>query len=153
MSQPELDEVYKVHPRLFIGAYWPQLVFARLKKRGIHAIVNLMEDNLYDPRPLGFSYLYKGFPDETYPPHEYIEEILHFIEKHIQKGGVLVHCAMGLSRSAGIILAYLMKENPSWTWDQALNYVNQTRRVYPAIEIRKSILDYFEAKEGRRRVI
>lgn len=151
MSQPELDEVYNVYPRLFIGAYWPQLNFQRIKRKGIIAIVNLMEDNLYDPCSLGFTYLYKGFPDETYPSHEYIEDILDFIEEHIQEGGVLVHCAMGLSRSAGIVLAYLMKENPSWSWDKALTHVNQTRSVFPAIEIKQSILDYFESIEGHRR--
>lgn len=151
MSQHELDEVYKVHPRLFIGAYWPQLNFERIKKKGIIAIVNLMEDNLYNPRPLGFAYLYKGFPDETYPSHEYIEDILDFIEEHIQEGGVLVHCAMGLSRSAGMILAYLMKENPSWSWDKAHNYVNRTRSVFPATEIKQSVLDYFESIDGTRR--
>ena len=32
-----------------------------------------------------------------------IEEVLEFIEEEIQKGGVLVHCASGKSRSGGII--------------------------------------------------
>lgn len=151
MNEPNLDEVYKVEDRLYIGAYWPQLNFKRMKKKNIIAIVNLMEDNLYDPRPLGFAYLHRGFPDETYPSHAFLEDILKFIEVHIQKGGVLVHCAMGLSRSAGIIIAYLMKKHPSWKWEQALDYVNQSRSIYPAIQIKESILDYFESKEGHKR--
>lgn len=151
MNNPPLDEVYKVSNRLFIGAYWPQLNFKRIKKKGIIAIVNLMEDNIYDPRSLGFAYLFKGFPDETYPSHDDLKDILNFIDTHIQKGGVLVHCAMGLSRSAGIIIAYLMKENPSWTWEQALEHVTQSRLIYPALEIRESVLDYFESKDGYRR--
>jgi len=151
MSNQPLDEVYKVSKRLFIGAYWPRLNFERLKKKGIGAIVNVMEDNLYDPRSIGFAYLHEGFPDETYPSHNSLKEILDFIERNIQNGGVLVHCAMGLSRSAGIILAYLMKKNPSWSWDEALDYVNQSRSIYPALEIKESILDYFESISGKRR--
>jgi protein-tyrosine phosphatase len=148
MPERHLDEVYNVSPHLFIGAYWPRLNFKRMKKKGIVAIVNLMEDNLYDPRPLGFAYLYRGFPDETYPSHKYIDDIFDFIDDHIHRGGVLIHCAMGLSRSAGITIGYLMKQNPSWTWEQALDYVNESRSIYPALEIKESILDYFKSKDS-----
>ncbi|MBD3197552.1 MAG: hypothetical protein GF317_21035 [Candidatus Lokiarchaeota archaeon] len=151
MTQPELDQVYKVHENLYIGAYWPRLNFDKFKELGITAIINLMEEDLYDPRPMGFSYLYKGFPDDWYPPHSYIEDILTFIDKHIQKGNVLVHCAMGISRSGGMIVAWLLKENPTWNWDDAMDYVYQSRLIYPAVEIKESILDFFEEREGRRR--
>jgi protein-tyrosine phosphatase len=151
MSQPELDQIYKIHKNLYIGAYWPRLNFEKFKKIGITAIVNLMEDNLYDPRPLGFNYLFCGFPDDWYPPHSYLEEILTFIDEHIKKGKVLVHCAMGISRSGGIVVAWLLKEHPNWTWDDALEYVYKSRLIYPAIEIKESILDYLEKKQGKRR--
>ncbi|MBD3256315.1 MAG: hypothetical protein GF383_14550 [Candidatus Lokiarchaeota archaeon] len=147
----ELDQVYKVHKNLFIGAYWPRLNFEKFKELGITAIVNLMEDQLYDPRHMGFNYLYRGFPDDYYPPHHFIEDILNFIDYHIERGKVLVHCAMGISRSGGMIVAWLLKANPNWTWNDAYNYVCQSRLIYPAVEIRKSILDYFENLEGRRR--
>ncbi|MFX1315910.1 MAG: dual specificity protein phosphatase family protein, partial [Promethearchaeota archaeon] len=125
--------------------------FKKFKEIGITAIVNLMENDLYNPSSLGFAYLFKGFPDDWYPPHDYIEEILSFIDKHIKIGKVLVHCAMGISRSGGIIVAWLLKENPSWSWSDALNYVKKSRLIYPAIEIKESILDYLESMEGYRR--
>ena len=147
----EMDQIYRVQDNLYIGAYWPRLNFEKFKEIGITAIVNLMEENLYDPNPHGFDYLYKGFPDDWYPPHSYLQEILEFIDKHIENGKVLVHCAMGISRSGGIIVAWLMKKNPSWSWNKALNYVWKSRLIYPAIEIKESILDYFESIEGYRR--
>lgn len=147
----EMDQIYKIHDNLYIGAYWPRLNFKKFKEIGITTIINLMEENLYDPTPEGFSYLFKGFPDDWYPPHSFIKEILEFIDQHIEKGKVLVHCAMGISRSGGVIVAWLMKKNPSWSWNDALNYVWKSRLIYPAIEIKESILDYFEAIEGKRR--
>jgi protein-tyrosine phosphatase len=97
--------------------------------------------------------LHKGFPDDSYPPHDYLKEILSFIDTHIKekKGKVLVHCAMGISRSGAIVMAWLLKENPTWKWSDALNYVWNFHKVLPAVEIRESILDYFESMEGKRR--
>ncbi len=122
------------------------------KEIGITAIVNLMEENLYNPTHLGFSYLHKGFPDDTYPPHEYLDEILRFIEIHIENNGkVLVHCSMGVSRSGGVVVAWLLKKNPSWSWRDAFSYINKSKFIAPAVEIRESILDYLESVEERRR--
>jgi len=147
----ELDQIYKVQDNLFIGAYWPRLNFEKFKEIGITAIVNLMEENFYDPTHLGFVYLFKGFPDDWYPPHSYIEEILSFIDQHVKDGKVLVHCAMGISRSGGIIVAWILKENPTWSWNNAIDYINKSRLIFPAVEIRESVLDYFESIEGKRR--
>jgi protein-tyrosine phosphatase len=58
---------------------------------------------------------------------------------------------MGISRSGGICIAWLLKENKRWSWNDAMEYVRKARMVYPAVEIRESILDYFEAIEGYRR--
>ena len=147
----ELDQIYKIDNQIYLGAYWPRLNFEKFKKIGITAIVNLMEDDLYDPTPDGFNYLYKGFPDDWYPPHEYIQEILDFIDKNVKTGKVLVHCAMGVSRSGGILVAWFMKQNSKWTWNQSLKHVQKKRLIYPSVEIKMSILDYFESVDGYRR--
>ena len=112
-----------------------------------------MEHKHYRPPARRFKYLFKGFPDETYPPHEYLAEILEFIEKNIKEEDrkVLVHCAMGISRSGGICVAWLLKENKDWSWSEGMEYVRRTREIYPAVKIRESILDYFESREGIRR--
>jgi len=141
-----------VHKNLYIGAYWPRLNFGMFKEIGITAIVNLMEESLYNPTTLGYSYLHKGFPDETYPPHEYLDEILNFMDHHLKGNGkVLVHCSMGISRSGGIIVAWLLKQNLTWSWGDATSYVKKSKLIAPAVEIRESILDYLEGIEKIRR--
>lgn len=49
-----------------------------------------------------------------------------FIEEGLQKGNVLVHCHFGVSRSATLVIAYLM-EKYQLTFDQAYAYVKSRR--------------------------
>ena len=45
------------------------------------------------------------------------------IENHLSKGeSVLVHCYMGASRSASVIIYYLMKKN-NWSYEHARTFV------------------------------
>lgn len=141
-----MDKIFEVYKNLFIGAYWPRLNFKKFKEIGITAIVNLMEESLYNPIHLGFSYLHKGFPDDTYPPHEFLDEILKFMDFHLYNDEkVLVHCSMGVSRSPGIVIAWLLKTNPKWRWEDAVSHVRKSKFIAPAVEIRKSVIDYFES--------
>lgn len=148
-----MDEIYKVNENIYIGAYWPRLNFNKIEREGITAIVNLMVEKHYTPPLRKYAYLHKGFHDDTYPPHEYLKEILNFMDLHIKEkmGKVLVHCAMGISRSGGLVVAWLLKENPSWSWRDAVNCIWKSRQILPAVEIRESVLDYFESIEGHRR--
>jgi len=47
--------------------------------------------------------------DESCNIKQHFESAISFIDLHINNGGVLVHCQAGISRSATICIAYLMK--------------------------------------------
>lgn len=53
-----------------------------------------------------------------------------FIFVYYRKSGqaVLVHCKMGVSRSASTVIAYAMKQQ-HWTLDVALTYVRDRRSI------------------------
>ncbi len=149
----DLDEIYKIPQyNIYIGAYWPRINFDKLKRVGITSIINLMEESFYDPRSEGFIYLHEGFPDNKQVSHKIIQKLLDFMDLHLRNGGkIFLHCSMGLSRSPSIVIAWLLKENPEWTWNDAFFYINKIKKIYPAVEIKQSILEYFEALEGYRR--
>eukprot|EP01080_Neovahlkampfia_damariscottae_P005462 gene5462-9280_t len=58
----------------------------------------------------------------------YFEKCILFIEEGIKKGGVLVHCRKGRSRSSTIVIAYLIKTQKMSLKD-ALKFVQQKREI------------------------
>ena len=59
---------------------------------------------------------------------KHFDDALEFIEKNLQDKNVLVHCHMGISRSASLVLAFLMK-NFDMSLDQAYNHTVGIRAI------------------------
>jgi protein-tyrosine phosphatase len=53
---------------------------------------------------------------------------INFLNEWLNKTNVLVHCFAGISRSATITIAYLMKEN-KWSFLNAHAYVKERRGI------------------------
>jgi protein-tyrosine phosphatase len=120
-----------------------------MKNLKIRAIVSLHGPNLdYDP-PQEAEVLHRYFPDGTAINHEMLKEILEFIDEHYHSGeNILIHCAMGISRSASITIAWLMHHFPGLSWERAEAEVLRKRMIWPAEEIKMSILSYFAPKKN-----
>ncbi|KPP67050.1 hypothetical protein Z043_114411 [Scleropages formosus] len=74
---------------------------------------------------------------------QYFEEVFEFIEEAHQSGrGVLVHCQAGVSRSATIVIAYLMKHTRMTMMD-AYKYVRSRRPVVsPNLNFMGQLLEF-----------
>jgi len=60
-----------------------------------------------------------------------LPECIKFIEEGLQRGSVIVHCLAGISRSASVIIAFLMYKNKT-PFNDALNFVKKKRpRIDP----------------------
>ncbi|KAI9595301.1 dual specificity phosphatase, partial [Syncephalis fuscata] len=60
---------------------------------------------------------------------QYFNDTFTFIEDCISQGGnVLVHCMAGISRSATIVIAYLMRKH-QWTTLAAMETVRSSRKI------------------------
>ena len=58
---------------------------------------------------------------------QHIDLALEFMHKYFKVCPILVHCFMGISRSASIIIAFLMQLKQI-NYEQALFYLRQKRR-------------------------
>ncbi|XP_065200408.1 dual specificity protein phosphatase MPK-4-like [Planococcus citri] len=58
----------------------------------------------------------------------HFSEMYDFIFQGMEKGNVLVHCYYGVSRSAAVILAFLMKKH-SLNFDEALQKLKEKRKI------------------------
>jgi protein-tyrosine phosphatase len=73
---------------------------------------------------------HKVFPiqdDEDESIYHFFKPTYEFIDYHLQKGNVLVHCEAGSSRSPTIVCAYLMQKN-KWSVNKALKHVQERRK-------------------------
>lgn len=109
-----------------------------LHKLGITHIVNCCEGNAPTQVPTCAAYYedkfsYLGIPcidTETYNISQHFESTYEFINNAlIQNGRVLVHCREGISRSATIVIAYLMYRGVDML--QAVRSVKDRRSIFP----------------------
>lgn len=73
---------------------------------------------------------------------ENVDEICNKIHQHVSNSEtVFVHCYMGKSRSATVILAYLITHQ-NFSLKEALDYVRSIRNICPNIGFIKKLISY-----------
>lgn len=103
---------------LYLGDQSAALSLDLLLHHGVTHVLNLTESvpNLFRPQ---LKYLQlKVIDDEAQNLESFFMPSIDFIEEGRQNGKVLVHCKAGVSRSAAIVLAYLIWKK-SWTLSTA----------------------------------
>ena len=67
----------------------------------------------------------------SFPLRDYFEQAADWIEKVVKEGGiVLVHCVKGISRSASLIIAFLIIKK-KMTLQQAILTIKKKRSIAP----------------------
>lgn len=67
--------------------------------------------------------------DLVAPDVDELQESVVALESLMKEGDVLVHCALGLSRSAIVVVAWLMKQRRAGNIDDAINIVQSARQA------------------------
>jgi len=115
---------------LWLGDYGAASDKRLLKEKGVRTVLTTASG-------LGISYLpMDGIAHKQYNlldmPSQNIlhvfESTFREIDEGLKRGGVLVHCAAGISRSATCVIAYLMRKNAS-NFQSTLGFVRNRRRI------------------------
>lgn len=54
--------------------------------------------------------------------------VYEFLEENLQRGNVLVHCIMGISRSASLVIGYLLLKFSDLSYDHIFKYIKSHRQ-------------------------
>ncbi|KAL3243774.1 hypothetical protein MRX96_019724 [Rhipicephalus microplus] len=141
----QMDAATEILEYLYLGSEWNASNLEELKDKGVGHILNVTReiDNFY---PGLFDYFnIRVYDDETTEMLKHWDKTYKYIAQAKEQGSkVLVHCKMGISRSASVVIAYVMK---AYGWDlrQALDFV-KTRRS--CIKPNSGFLKQLETYQG-----
>lgn len=141
----QMDSASKILDDLYLGSEWNASNLEELHTNGITHILNVTReiDNFF---PGEFKYKnIRVYDEESTDLLRYFDDTFKFISQATKdKGKVLVHCKMGISRSATIVISYLMKELKK-DLKSALEHAKQRRSI---VNPNKSFLKQLEVFEG-----
>ncbi|XP_077016226.1 protein phosphatase Slingshot homolog 1 isoform X2 [Tamandua tetradactyla] len=125
----QMDKPSLIFDHLYLGSEWNASNLEELRGSGVDYILNVTReiDNFF---PGLFAYHnIRVYDEETTDLLAHWNEAYHFINKAKRNHSkCLVHCKMGVSRSASTVIAYAMKEF-GWPLEKAYNYVKQKRSI------------------------
>ncbi|XP_038615525.1 protein phosphatase Slingshot homolog 2 isoform X2 [Tachyglossus aculeatus] len=125
----QMDSPTQIFEHVFLGSEWNASNLEDLQNRGVRYILNVTReiDNFF---PGVFEYHnIRVYDEEATDLLAYWNDTYKFISKAKKHGSkCLVHCKMGVSRSASTVIAYAMKEY-GWNLDRAYDYVKKRRTV------------------------
>ncbi|XP_015235747.1 PREDICTED: protein phosphatase Slingshot homolog 3 [Cyprinodon variegatus] len=129
VTMAQMDKPSKIFDYLYLGSEWNAANFEELQKNNIGYILNVTReiDNFY---PESFTYMnIRVYDVEATDLLSHWPDTYNFINSARKSGqAVLVHCKMGVSRSASTVIAYAMKQQ-RWSLDEALAYVRECRSI------------------------
>jgi len=118
------DSPMMVQPGLYIGSFMAEQNKPSLQKAGVTHILQVAE-GMQPSHPDDFQYQMihvQDVPSEDLVAH--FSKAFDFIDQAQSKqGAVLVHCVAGVSRSASVVIGYMM-------WKHGISYDEAFRRLH-----------------------
>ncbi|XP_063378203.1 protein phosphatase Slingshot [Cydia fagiglandana] len=154
----QMDAPTEIFDHVYLGSEWNASNLEELQRNGVRHILNVTReiDNFF---PGVFDYLnIRVYDDEKTDLLKHWDNTFKYINKARNEGSkVLVHCKMGISRSASVVIAYAMKAY-NWNFDKALKHVKAKRgcikpnnNFLNQLETYQGILDAMKNKEKLQR--
>ena len=133
---------------LYLGSSFNAYNLNELQNNNIKVIINITDniDNYHEENLMLTYYKYPIKDNNEDDITNILIETAELIDLHLSKGdNVLVHCFMGASRSASVIIYYLMKKN-GWNYDYAKTFVMVKR---PLVNLSNKFEEVLKKIDGR----
>lgn len=119
----------KITDYIFLGSYQNAINESELKKLKIKYILNCAHECSNFPyKNIHYKHI-KLFDDPNFDLSKYFASAFSFINDAVKtKSNILIHCAMGVSRSSAIVIAYLMKSK-RMSFKEAFYFVKKRRSI------------------------
>jgi len=125
----QMDPASNIFDFMYLGSEWNASNLEELNANGITHIMNVTReiDNFF---PAVFKYQnIREYDVEETDLLKYWDETYNFVIDCIQRGGkVLIHCKMGISRSASTVCSFAMKYF-GWSLEKSLHYTKEKRSI------------------------
>ena len=119
----------KIFDWMYLGSYDNSINKNDLNKLKIKYVLNCTHECKSIPHKNIKYKQIKLFDNPQFDIKQYLQSAFSFInEAKENKASILIHCAMGISRSSAIVIAYIMKEQKI-TYKQAFWFVKQKRSI------------------------
>jgi protein-tyrosine phosphatase len=93
-------------PGVYCGRLLTKREAVAMRAMGITGVLDLTAEHSETRAFQGTEYLNVPVLDLTTPSRDQLDAVVAFITKHAGRGGVYVHCALGVSRSVSAVEAY-----------------------------------------------
>ena len=125
------SESTEIIPSLYLGSSFNAYSYNEISSKHINVIFNITTtiNNFHENNPFITYYNFPILDNNKDDITNILLETCELIHKHINNNDkILIHCFMGASRSASVIIYYLMK-NKNMTYNYAKNYVSSKRPI------------------------
>ena len=132
----ETLDMNKISTGLWLGSYSAEMsALAQLKARGITRVLQLGQPSEMCPthsEELEYMCILVEDRDDADLVRMLVEQgAFAYIREGIAIGSVLVHCQLGMSRSASAVIAYLMVQDSLTLWEALLCTIRGRKSVNP----------------------
>lgn len=140
---------------IYLGSAFNAASYETLKELNIKLIINTTAEisNYY---PDEFQYIrYRLYDNNKHRIKKYLEEAFNDIKEYQnnnKNGNILIHCFMGASRSASLVIYYIMKtlkhkDGKPYSFDDAVQYIREKRIIVnPTFRLTKDLASSVSTK-------